>query len=62
MSLYPSLEDMVVGQALRAQEYQQYATNTGVPNSQQSISQYPAHPPATNTAPYPQVIIGIIIE
>lgn len=55
MSLYPSLEDMVVGQALQAQEYQQYATNTGVPNSQQSISQYPVHPPATNTAPYPQI-------
>ena len=62
MSLYPSLEDMVVGQALQAQEYQQYATNTGVGNSQQSIPQYPTHPPATNTAPYPQVIIEIIIK
>ena len=54
MSLYPSLEDMVVGQALQAQEYQNHVTNPGV---QQSIPQYPVHPPATNTAPYPQVII-----
>ena len=59
MSLYPSLEDMVVGQALQAQEYQNHATN---PGAQQSLHQYPVHPPATNTAPYPQVIIEIIIE
>ena len=59
MSLYPSLEDMVVGQALQAQEYQNHATNQG---AQQSIPQYPVHPPATNTAPYPQVIIEMIIE
>ena len=58
MSLYPSLEDMVVGQALQAQEYQNHATNPGA-----SISQSPVPPPATNTAaPYPQVIIEIIIE
>ena len=58
MSLYPSLEDMVVGQAIQAQEYQQAAGQS----AQQSIPQYPTHPPATNTAPYPQVIIEIIIE
>ena len=60
MSLYPSLEDMVVGQALQAQEYQNHVTNPGA--QQSTIPQYPVHPPATNTAPYPQVIIETIIE
>lgn len=51
MSLYPSLEDMQVGQALQAQnrvqQAQAPAIQTGPP------PQYPAHPPNYNSAPYP---------